>query len=302
MTDAPPPPSLESALWAFVRSRVSPRAWLILAVFAAASVGYGAALVGARPSLAVVIVVSVVMALLAFQLAIADALRDQTHKEGRWDEPVGRAALLTLGLGAGLVQALLTLALHPPLLGPLALAWLVIGLVAHDFFVPDLARRPGLSVGLHLTGLAAAGLYAACAEPLRQTGGLNGGLIGYVVLTLACGFALEIARKLEAPLDERLNQPTYSKAWGPKLAGMAAGVAGLVGVIAAGAAYLGLSAFPGLILPVILMGGAAALSAIGFGVRPIRARADRVRWTMTAFVILAFACLGLAPLLLSPGG
>jgi 4-hydroxybenzoate polyprenyltransferase len=291
--------SLETALFAFLGARFSPLTLAVMAVFAVASVGYGAGLIGQLARIEAVAVAVIVLALLAFQLAVGDAMRDQTHAGGRWDEPVARPALIALAMGAAGAQAVLSMALHPPVLGPLLLAWAAIGLASQDFFIPSLKSRPGLSAALHLSVLAAAGLYGASIEPLRRTGEISGALWGYVALTLACGFGLEVARKTQAAVDEREGVQTYSRAWGPGLAGMAAAVAGLIGLVAACAASLGLSTEPLLLLAPILTGGAAIFSATAFALKPTRAHGDRMRMTLALFVIAAFCALGLAPWLVN---
>jgi hypothetical protein len=295
---APSTPPFETALAAFLAQRFSRLHAVVLVIFALASVGYGAGLVGAAPRGDALAAVVVVLGLLAFQLAVADAIRDQAHANGHWREPVARPALLTLAAGAAGVQALLTTALHPPALGPLMMAWLVILLVSQDFFVPDLARRPGLSVGLHLLAPAIAGLFAAGLEPLRRTGEVSGAIGGYLVLTLACGFGLEIARKSQAAIDERPTEATYTQAWGPTLAGMIAALAAVLAIVGALAAGLGQATPRQWLLAPVLAGGLAFWAAITFAKRPIRRHADRMRMAMAVLAIIAFAALGLAPLLL----
>lgn len=295
---APSHASLQRRFFAFLRRRYPPGALLALAAFALSGVGYGAGLVGALPSVEGLIVALVVVATLAFQLAVADSLRDETHAGGVWSEPVPRPALLTLALGVGLAQVVLTLALHPPLLGPLALSWLLLALASQDFFIPDLARRPALSVGLHLTGLASAGYYAAGADLFRRSGDAHPGLLAFTVLTVAAGLALEIARKSRAKLDERDDAPTYTRAWGHQIAGMAVGVAVLAALMAATGAYLGLGAFPGLLLPAVAFGALAFLAAALFSASGARGAGDRMRGAVLGFVAVSFLTLGFGPLVL----
>ncbi len=295
MSTPAPADSLEQRFWAFLHSRYPPEAILVLAAFAAAGVGYGAALLGRPLSLEALLVALLVMVMLSFQLAVADAVRDQDHAGGVWREPISRPALLALAFGAAAIQAVLTLALHPPLLGALALAWLVIACASQDFFIPDLRRRPALSVGLHLVGLGCAGYFAAGAELFRQSGDAHPGLLAFVALTVASGLAVELARKTQAPLDERAAIATYSKAWGPRTAGMAVGCAVLAVLVGATATYLGLGGFPGLLLPAIAAGAAAYLCAVMFGLSPRRETGDWMRRLTSLCVGLAFVTVGILP-------
>lgn len=287
--------SLEHRFFAFLHTRYPRESIAILAAFAASGVGYGAALLGRPLSLEAAVVAITVMALLSFQLAVADAIRDQAHADGVWREPLGRASLLALAAGAAAIQATLTLALHPPLMGPLTLAWLVIACASQDFFIADLRRRPALSVGLHLIGLGCAGYYVAGAELFRQSGEAHPGLLAFMALTISSGLAMELARKTQAPLDERAGVATYSKAWGPRVAGMAVSAAVLAALVAAAAAYLGLGGFPGLLLPTIGVSAAAYLAAVAFALRPERAMGDWMRGLTSVFVAIAFVTVGILP-------
>jgi hypothetical protein len=294
--------SLEARFFAFLHARYPPHAIFTLGVFALCGVGFGAALLKAWPSPEALGVALTVLVLLSFQLAVADAVRDQAHADGRWSEPIGRRPLLVLAFGAGVAQLILTLALHPPLLGPLALSWLVIGLASQDFFIPDLARRPALSVGLHLIGLGSAGYFVAGAELFRQSGQAHGGLLAFGALTITAGLMLELARKSFAPEEERAGAPSYSKAWGPKIAGMGVACGALGALAATAGAYLGLGAYPGLIVPAILLGAATFLISVQYGLSPSPAWATRMRLAALAFVIACFTTIGIAPLVLRLSG
>ena len=302
---------LGARLWEYQAERfpVFKHGALIVA-FGASAVCLSALLRGGAPDPWAVVVAVLVLFGLFFQLRVADEHKDnEEDTRFRPERPVPRglvslAELRGVAIGVAVAQVALTAWLDWRLLGPLFLVWAWLAVMTKEFFVPAwLKKRPLVYMISHMAIMPLIDLYATACDWLPAgTGGHEGfGLTlgAFLLLSLANGSAIEIARKCWAPESEREGVETYSKLWGPGRAGVA-----VMGVLLAGFA---LSAFinarseagPWMLGGLALVTAWAAWSAIDYAGTPTVARAKMLETSSGVFVLANYLLLGVVPLLAS---
>lgn len=250
-----------------------------------------------------IVIAPIVVFLFFFQLRVSDEHRDYDEDFRNRPELPVPSGVITLpeldvfALGAMAVQLVLTWALHPPLVALLFPPWLWIFLVRKDFFARDaLEARPLLSLAAHLAFFPLTALYAIAADQLPVAGALSPGLISFTLLAAGAAAALEFARKCRAPDDERPGVVTYSALWGATRAGMAVALTLAVTLMLALIAFV-VTRMHGLwFLPSAAVAFAAFLAAIRYAETPTRLRARHVLLWTGAWILAAYATLGIAPL------
>lgn len=292
-------------LWTYQATRFPLKTYgLLILAFAISCVCFGALTRGGMPTAQGAVVAIIVVFLLFMQLRIADEHRDfEDDKKWHPERPVPAGVvslkeLQTLAAWSALVQLALVMALHPPLLALLMVAWIWVGLVWHDFFAKRaLKKRPALSLLLHLGVLPAFAMAGAGADQLAQDELIRPGLLLFMGLTIATGAALEISRKCRPPEGERPEVMTYSNQWGPKRAGMAAAFAYALAVAFGALAFTntGVSGF--WFLPAAGVGFWAFLRAAQYAEQPTEAHALAIGRVAVFWVILAYLSLGVLPFL-----
>ncbi|MDX2233871.1 MAG: UbiA family prenyltransferase [Hyphomonadaceae bacterium] len=300
------PRPLAARLWTYQAQRfplTSQGALIVL--FALSCVCFGALtrLSPAPPGAESVIVAIVVVFLFFFQLRVADEHRDYDEdvRARPWlPVPKGVITLPELDIfavGAMAAQAVLTVALHPPLLALLFGPWLWIFLVRNDFFAREtLARRPLASLTLHLAFFPLVALYAIAADQLPVAGALSPGLAAFLLLAALCAAAIEFARKCLAPEQEKRGVVTYSKLWGPRAAGMTAAFALVGAILFALLAFIATRAQGFLFLPAVGAGFFAFFAAARYAQSPTAAHASRLLGWTAGWIAIAYASVGILPL------
>lgn len=296
---------LSARLWTYQASRFPLKSYgLLIVAFAISCVCFGALTRGGMPSVQGALVAIIIVFLLFIQLRIADEHRDYEDDRKLHPERPVPAGIVTLqelqalAAVAGVVQLALVMALHPPLLGLLLVAWMWVGLVWNDFFAKRaLKKRPALSLLLHLGVLPAFAMAGAGADQLAQDELIRPGLLLFMGLTIATGAALEISRKCRPPQGERPEVMTYSNQWGPKRAGMAAAFAYALAV-AFGALAFTATGVNGLwFLPAAAVGFWAFFRAAQYAEQPTEPHALAIGRVAVIWVVLAYLSLGVLPFL-----
>jgi 4-hydroxybenzoate polyprenyltransferase len=204
--------------------------------------------------------------------------------------------IVGLGFAAMPVIAVLTLAVTPWLLIPLALLWAWLALMTVEFFVPRwLSARPFLYLVSHMAIMAFIDFYVTAAEWLPHAPLPPHGIWIFVLLSCVNGCVLEFGRKIWAPENEREGVETYSALLGPRravqlwlaLCAMAWLLLSIVGVIA-GAPML---------VPVIGLIALVAVAAVGLGFmrNPAPKLQGRVDAAAGLWVFACYAIAGLSP-------
>ncbi|MGF1529530.1 MAG: manganese transporter permease, partial [Candidatus Competibacterales bacterium] len=233
------------------------------------------------------------------QLRILDEFKDAaSDARHRPEHPITRGviALPALGLlasGLGILQLLLVLALHPPLVGWLLAVWGYAGLMSAEFFVPRWLRaRRGVYLVSHLAIVPLLALLASACH--WQLVGLAppGDLGALLLLSLANGAVVEVGRKTWAPAQERPGVASYSAAWGiPRALGVwlvaATAALGSAAVIAGGWG-------PVAVLLTIGWGLLVSL-ALALGRHPTALGARRLYLGSGAWVVASYGAVGWGP-------
>ncbi len=301
------PRPLSARLWTYQAQRfplTSQGALIVL--FALSCVCFGALTRGSPeppPSESVIIAIVVVF-LLFFQFRVSDEHRDYDEDfRARPELPVPKGVITLPELdifvvGSMAIQAVLTAALHPPLLALLFPPWLWIFLVRNDFFAKHtLERRPMLSLALHLGFFPLAALYAVAADQLPVNGALSPGLIAFLLLSVLCAAAIEFARKCLAPENERAGVVTYSRLWGPTRAGMTTAFMLVTALICALLAFLATRASGLWFLPAAAIGFGAFISAAWYAEKATQQRSARLLVWTACWIAAAYASVGILPLI-----
>lgn len=169
-------------------------------------------------------IVAFTTALLFFlQLRIADEFKDfEEDSRYRPYRPVPRGLVSLRELGVlfvfcALIQLVLALWLHPPLLILLVVTWLYLAAMSKEFFVREwLTARPITYLWTHMLIMPLIDLYATSCDWLVQ--GLNtppAGIIWFLIVSFFNGVLIELGRKIRAKPDEETGVNTYSALWGP---------------------------------------------------------------------------------------
>lgn len=213
---------------------------------------------------------------------------------------VTRGQLGCVGVLSALGQLIAAFSLDPRLLVVLALAWIYLGLMTVEFFVPRwLKAHPFAYLVSHMPMVGFITLYASAHDWLPARGTPPAGLGWLLIASVFLGVLLEIARKIRAPADEERGVDTYTAVWGRARAvtawGVAFALAGGSGYVAAG--HVGFAA--GFVWGLAVLGTAALLVACGFLRKPVPARARRFEALSGVATLAAYAALGPLTLLLA---
>lgn len=283
----------------------------LIVLFALSCVCFGAlARAAPQPPAPDAILVSIIVVfLLFFQLRVADEHRDYDEdlRTRPWlPVPNGVITLPELDIfafGAMAAQLVLTAALHPPLVVLLFPPWLWIALVRNDFFAGAvLARRPLLSLSLHLVFFPLVALYAIGADQLTATGALAPGLIVFLLLAVLSAASIEFARKCLAPEQEKPGVVTYSKLWGPTRAGMITAFVLVASIVFAAFAFIATRTGGVWFLPAIAVGFLAFFAAARYAQTPNATHARRLLMWTAGWIGIAYASVGILPLLVRHAG
>ncbi len=160
------------------------------------------------------------------QLRIADEFKD--FEEDRRYRPyravprglVRLPELARVGIAAAVVQFLLALWLHPPMVFLLFGTWIYLAAMSKEFFVREwLAARPVTYLWTHMLIMPLIDLYATSCDWLVE--GFSRpppGIFLFLVVSFFNGVLIEIGRKIRAPADEEEGVQTYSVLWGARKA------------------------------------------------------------------------------------
>jgi 4-hydroxybenzoate polyprenyltransferase len=238
------------------------------------------------------------------QLRIADEFKDfddDVRYRSYRPVPRGLVSLGELGFlgGAGAaVQLALALLLRPALALLLGLVWLYLAVMTMEFFAAHrLKAHPLVYVLSHMVIIPLVNLYATACDWLAAGEDPPLGLIWFLAASYFTGLALELGRKIRAPLDEEPGVETYSSAWGVKkavLAWLAAlALSGLAAAIAA--RQVGFLAPTAALLAVML--AVAAGTAWLFLRDPSTKASRRMEAESGAWTLLVYLGMGILPAL-----
>lgn len=254
-------PSLPRRLWQYQAERFPlARHGPLILVFAAGSVGYGAALSGTNPRPLAAALAVVVLLLQFLLMRLADEFKDAAD-DRRWrpERPVPRGLvrlreLAGLGLAAAALQWGLVGALAPEALPWLAAVWGWFALNGAEFFRRRWLRaRPGLYALSHLPIVP---LLALVAMRPQLPGPLPlAALLPFVGCVYVGGLLIELARKIHAPQQERPGVESYSTLWGfrPSVGVWGAALLASLALALAAAAVVGATALLFLLLAPLLV-------------------------------------------------
>jgi 4-hydroxybenzoate polyprenyltransferase len=304
--------SLASRLWQYQAERFPiVQHGLLIAAFGASAVCLSALLRGGAPSVVAIVVAVVVLFGFFFQLRVADEHKDnEEDTKYRPERPVPRglvtlAELRTMAFAVAGVQVLLTAWLGWMLLGLLALVWAWMALMTKEFFAPkELRKRPILYMVSHMMVMPLIDLYATACD-WGPAGGMEGHqgflvtLAGFLVLSLVNGTTLEIARKSWAPEQEREGVETYSRLWGPGVAGAAVMAVVLLGLATSAFVNVRSGAPLWCLAGLLLVSAWAAWAAIDYAGTPAEKTAKRMEMSVGVFVLANYLLLGVLPLIVS---
>ncbi|NBB80058.1 MAG: hypothetical protein GVY36_11550 [Verrucomicrobia bacterium] len=239
-------------------------------------------------------------ALLFFlQLRIADEFKDfEEDRRYRPYRPVPRGLIRLRELAAvfilcAILQVLLALWLHPPLLILLAITWLYLTAMSKEFFVRDwLTARPVTYLWSHMLIMPLIDLYATSCDWLVH-GAVRPpeGIIWFLIVSFFNGVLIEFGRKIRAPEDEETGVNTYSALWGPTIAARV-WIGALTLNLCAAAMAASRTDTLGITLLLLLP---AYLAAFAFAARFLRSKATKAAqrielasglWTLTMYLTL----------------
>lgn len=178
------------------------------------------------PSLTQTTVAFVTAMLFFLQLRIADEFKDfEEDRRYRPYRPVPRGLVQLRELAVvfafcAILQLLLALWLHPPLLILLSITWLYLGAMSKEFFVRDwLVARPITYLWSHMLIMPLIDLYATSCDWLYHGADRPpNGIIWFLIVSFFNGVLIEFGRKIRAQEDEETGVNTYSALWGPTIA------------------------------------------------------------------------------------
>ncbi len=163
------------------------------------------------------------------QLRIADEFKD-FEEDSRYRPyrpvPRGLVSLRALGLvfaGCALIQLLLALWFHPPLLLLLLITWIYLAAMSKEFFVREwLQGRPLIYLWSHMLIMPLIDLYAtSCDWLVAGWTAPPPGIFWFLVVSFFNGVLIEFGRKTRAPEDEETGVNTYTALWGIRRAALA---------------------------------------------------------------------------------
>lgn len=161
-------------------------------------------------------------------LRIADEFKDfEDDCRYRPSRPVPRGLvtlreLAVLALISLAIQGGVAVWLHPPLLAFLAGAWLYLGSMTREFFLPAWLRAHPLTyLASHMLIVPLIALYATAFDWLIAGRRPSAVVAWFLLMSFFNGIVVELGRKLRAPQDEETGVVTYSALWGVRRAVLA---------------------------------------------------------------------------------
>ncbi len=313
-TAEPPAPAgrdgrpLAARLWEYQAERfpVFKHGALIVA-FGTSAVCVSALLRDGTPSAGAMIVAVVALFCFFVQLRVADEHKDHADDvRYRPKRPVPRGLISLKELrwvawGAAGVTLAATWWLDWRLTWLLLAVWGWMALMTKEFFAPDaLKARPLLYMVSHMAVMPLIDLYATATDWLpagvAPGGAHGGGLAAFLLLSLANGVGLEIARKAWAPEDEREGVETYSKLWGVKAAGYAAAAAMFAGLVLSAYVHVETGAHPVFLAGLLIVAAIAVFAAIDYAAEGTRKTAQRLELVSGIYVLGNYILLGVGPM------
>ena len=310
MTDMPTHPQADAGvlarLWIYQAERFPIfKTALLLAVFSAASISVSSHLSGrALPHWPVFASIWAVSLIVFFQMRACDEWKDlEDDRRFRPERPVpsGLVSLrliVLMALAGGVLAVALAVNIHPPLLLPLGLVWLWLGLMTLEFLVPDwLKARPVLYLVSHMAIMPLIDLFITAGEWLPHGSHPPDGLWLFLALSFVNGCVLELGRKIWAPRSERPGVETYSGLWGPRRAAW-------IWAATCVAAWLLLAALGHKVGAAVIVAGLGLLAlavavgtAMAFAARPTARREKAIEAVAGLWVFACYCIAGFAPLI-----
>ncbi len=263
-------------LWIYQRERFPIVAnGTLVAVLTAASLLYASLALGAAGDLRLNLYFAAFCVALGLflQLRIFDEFKDYADDMAyRPYRPVPRGIvslreLGAIGLFVAVGQVILTSWISWQLLPLLALVWIYMGLMGHEFFISRwLKAHPLIYMLSHMVITPLILLFLTAWVWLVAGAGFVPGLGWFLAASYGNGMVFEIGRKIRAPEDEEIGVETYSALWGRDGAVIAwIGAMALAGVcMTAAATFLNLE------LPIAILLGSLWTGALVIAVRFLR--------------------------------
>ncbi|MEO1210754.1 MAG: UbiA family prenyltransferase [Cyanobacteria bacterium J06638_20] len=284
---------------------------LLIAVFAAAAVGYAAVLARETPPPQLVslpgamLIAFLTLFLFFFQLRVADEFKDYADDaQFRSYRPVPRGLvslheLGVLAIAAAVIQFGLAFSLGWGMVLLLALVWGYIWLMREEFFAPDwLKAHPVLYMLSHMVVMPLMALYASACFWLPAGLGLPATLGWFLLVSYCNGMVIELGRKIRAPQDEETGVETYSALWGRSNAVTVwLAVMGSLAIASLLAAHT-IQFLPLVVLILLLLLTAAMIVSWRFLSNPITRWAKSFEWISGLSTLLVYTSLGILPLFL----
>ena len=277
----------------------------LVAAFSGSAVCFSFLLRGAAgmPSAAALLVAFVTSLLSFLQLRIADEFKDK-EDDARYRpyRPVPRGLvslreLAWVGVGAGVVQLLLALALDPSIAWLLVVTWLYLALMTREFFAPAwLKAHPIVYMASHMAIIPLIDLYAtACDWWIAGAGQPPSGLYWFLIVSYLNGVVVEIGRKTRVPVDEEIGVETYSALWGTRRAVMGWLAAIMLTAIAAWRAAARIHTEGPMLLLLAVLVGACGLVAARTVLRDAPGSGKAIELMSGIWTILMYVGLGAVP-------
>jgi 4-hydroxybenzoate polyprenyltransferase len=279
---------------------------LLVASFSSAAICFSALLRGAdrMPSGWLLAAGFVSSFLIFLQLRICDEFKD-AEDDARWRayRPVPRGVvtlgqLRVVGIGSGVVLAVIALRVNPVLLVLLAGVWAYLALMSAEFFVPRwLKAHPSLYLLSHMMIMPLIDFFISGFDWSRAHVGPPPELAWFLAVSFFNGVVVEVGRKIRGPQDEEEGVETYSKIWGiPTSVGIWLAALAVAGVFALGAAHaIHLLRFETVLLAGVYV--AAATVATLFVRRHRTVLAKGIEGLSALWTLLMYLGLGTIPLL-----
>ena len=279
----------------------------LIAAFGTSAVSVSALLREGTPSAGAMIAAVVALFCFFVQLRVADEHKDHADDvRYRPERPVPRGLISLKELrwvawGAAGVTLAATWWLDWRLTWLLLAVWGWMALMTKEFFAPAaLKAKPLLYMVSHMAVMPLIDLYATATDWLpagvAPGGAHGGGLAAFLLLSLANGVSLEIARKAWAPEDEREGVETYSKLWGVKAAGYAAAAAMFAGLVLSAYVHVETGAHPVFLAGLLIVAAIAVFAAIDYAAEGTRKTAQRLELVSGIYVLGNYILLGVGPM------
>ena len=202
---------------------------LLIAVFSFSAVSYSRICRGMEDFIPLKVFLPGIFTTITFflLLRISDEFKDASEdKQFRPYLPVPRG-LITLkelkwiAIIVVLMQLLIQLWAFPSMLGLYALAFLYLGLMTVEFFVPNwLKKKQLIYVASHMMIIPLIDIYAAGLDWHISKAEAPHGLVFFLAVSYMNGVVIEFGRKIKPAHKEEEGVVTYSKLYGPDRAAL----------------------------------------------------------------------------------